>query len=321
MRLLATLMIGVGLGVTATLLVLHPFPDAGDSDAPPAAVPAPLATPVATAEFTPPLAEDAPAGPEGDAIRLGARLMTETRAAAPAHVGNALACSNCHLDAGRRAGAAPLWAAFVNFPAYRAKNKEINSFQKRAQDCFLYSMNGVPPALGSRELLAIESYAAYLARGLPSGVSPPGRGFPRLEAPALPPDDARGAAVYGEICAACHGPDGGGQVIDGKQAFPPLWGPHSYNWGAGMATIDKAAAFIHANMPPGQPGTLSVQQAWDVAHFVDGHVRPQDPRFDTSPQATRARHHDSLFSRYGTKVAGVLLGDPAITPPSGVVQK
>lgn len=106
-------------------------------------------------------------------------------------------------------------------------------------------------------------------------------------------------------------------MIDGQQAFPPLWGPRSYNWGAGMATIDKAAAFIHANMPPGQPDTLSVQQAWDVAYFIDGHSRPQDPRFRDSPQATRARHHDSPVSRYGTRVNGVLLGDPAITPASG----
>ena len=313
MGLLATLMIGVGLGATATLLILRPFPETGRIAVPPAVAPAP--------EFTPQLAEDAPDGAEGDAIRLGALLMTDTRATAPAHVGNALSCSNCHLDAGRQAGAAPLWAAFVNFPAYRAKNREINSFQKRAQDCFLYSMNGVPPALGSRELLAIESYAAFLARGLPSGISPPGRGFPKLDAPDLPPDDARGAAVYADVCAVCHGPDGAGQVIDGVQAFPPLWGPRSYNWGAGMATIDKAAAFIHANMPPGQPDTLSVQQAWDVAHFVDGHVRPQDPRYKTSPQATRAQHHDQPFSRYGTQVAGIMLGDPASSPPFGVVQK
>ena len=48
----------------------------------------------------------------------------------------------------------------LNFPAFRKKNGEINSFQKRVQDCFLYSMNGVPPPLGSRELLAIEDSLA-----------------------------------------------------------------------------------------------------------------------------------------------------------------
>jgi len=305
MRVMAGLLIGAVAGAAAMLLILRTEPVAS---------PVPLAArSPAPVVFEPPSLEAAPAGPEGDAIRLGARLMTETRAAAPGHVGNALVCSNCHLDAGRQADAAPLWAAFVNFPAYRAKNNEINSFQKRAQDCFLYSLNGVPPALGSRELLAIESYAAFMARGLPSGISPPGRGFPKLAAPALAPDDVRGAAVYAEQCAVCHGPEGGGQVIDGVQVYPPLWGARSYNWGAGMATIDKAAAFIRANMPVGQEGTLSVQQAWDVAHFVDGHHRPQDPRFADSAQATRARHHEQPFSRYGTLVAGERLGDPALS--------
>jgi thiosulfate dehydrogenase len=277
-----------------------------------------VAVPVAKRlAFVVPQAADAPNDAYGDAVRLGEKLLRETAATAPQHVGNGLACSNCHLDAGRKAGAAPLWAAFVNFPAFRKKNGEINSFQKRVQDCFLYSMNGNPPALGSRELLAIESYAAFMARGLPSGESPAGRGFPKIAAPATPADATRGSAVYAEKCVTCHGIDGAGQASDGKIVYPPLWGARSYNWGAGMATIDKAAAFIHANMPLGQERSLTVQQAWDVATFIDSQVRPQDPRYAESPGATRKRHHDSPFSRYGTVVAGRLLGDPATTPPAG----
>lgn len=282
--------------------------------------PPPVAAPAATASFNPPLAADAPADAYGDAIRLGERLMLQTAAEAPQYVGNGLACSNCHIDAGRKAGAAPLWAAFVNFPAFRQKNGEINSFQKRVQDCFVYSMNGTPPPYGSRELLAIESYAAFMARGLPSGMSPAGRGFPKLDAPAAIPDDTRGGAVYAEKCSACHGPDGAGQVFEGGPIYPPLWGARSYNWGAGMATIDKAAAFIRANMPQGQEGSLTVQEAWDVATFINGKPRPQDPRFSDSPQATRAKHHDSPHSRYGTMSGGAVLGDPTTTPPSGPSQ-
>jgi thiosulfate dehydrogenase len=274
-----------------------------------------LSQPTST-RFVPRLAAGAPADAYGNAVRRGERLMTDTPTEAPRYAGNDLVCSNCHLDAGRKAGAAPLWAAFVNFPAFRTKNGEINSFQKRVQDCFVYSLNGTPPPLGSPELLAIESYAAFMARGLPSGISPAGRGFPKIGTPAQPGDDARGAAVFMEKCSACHGENGAGQKV-GDTTYPPLWGAKSYNWGAGMATIDKAAAFIHANMPQGQEGSLSVQQAWDVATFIDGKVRPQDPRFEGSPQATRLRHHDSRFSRYGTLVSGNLLGDSATTPIAG----
>jgi len=274
----------------------------------------------AAGAFNAPSAADAPNDAFGDAVRLGEQLITDTAAHAPQYVGNGLKCSNCHLDAGRKAGAAPLWAAFVNFPAFRAKNGEINTFQKRVQDCFLYSLNGTPPPLGSRELIAIESYAAFMARGLPSGMSPPGRGFPEINAPPKAPDDRRGSEVFAQKCSACHGANGAGQKIAGGPVYPPLWGPQSYNWGAGMARIDKAAAFIRANMPQGSEGSLTVQEAWDVAHYIDGKTRPQDPRFTTSAGATRALHQDTPFSRYGTVVGGVLLGDPPNTPPSGPVR-
>lgn len=306
-------MIGLLIGAAGSAAAIIVFERSGSSE--------PLQTASLTASapvpFTPPLAADAPDDALGDAIRLGEQLMTDTATHAPQYVGNGLACSNCHLDAGRKAGAAPLWAAFVNFPAFRAKNGKINTFQKRVQDCFVYSINGAPPPLGSRELIAIESYAAFMARRLPSGISPPGRGFPEIAAPPLEPDDRRGGAVYAEQCSACHGADGAGQRIKGGLAYPPLWGARSYNWGAGMARIDKAAAFIRANMPQGGEGSLTVQEAWDVASFIDGKTRPQDPRFAISASATRARHHDTPYSRYGTTVGGVLLGDPLTTPLAG----
>jgi len=310
-QLLVGMMIGAAAVAGAFVLA-----DRVDSPAPlrPPSLPVQLQ---AAGAFSPPSAADAPNDAFGDAVRFGEQLMTDTATHAQQYVGNGLVCSNCHLDAGRKAGAAPLWAAFVNFPAFRAKNGEINTFQKRVQDCFLYSLNGTPPPLGSRELIAIESYAAFMARGLPSGMSPTGRGFLAIDAPKQTPDDRRGSAVYAEKCSACHGPNGAGQKFADGPVYPPLWGAHSYNWGAGMARIDKAAAFIRANMPQGREGSLTVQEAWDVAHYIDGKTRPQDPRFATSAAATRALHQDTPFSRYGTVVDGVLLGDPSNTPPSG----
>jgi thiosulfate dehydrogenase len=60
----------------------------------------------------------------------------------------------------------------------------------------------------------------------------------------------------------CHGADGAGQrTRDGYAVFPALWGPQSFNWGAGMERISTAAAFVKANMPLGLPGTLTDQQA------------------------------------------------------------
>jgi len=81
-------------------------------------------------------------------------------------------------------------------------------------------------------------------------------------------------------------------------------------FGAGLAELRNAAGFIAANMPQDRPGTLTTQQAWDVAAYIDGKPRPQDPRFTGSVAETRARYHDTGQSAYGKTVDGVLLGAP-----------
>jgi thiosulfate dehydrogenase len=41
-----------------------------------------------------------------------------------------------------------------------------------------------------------------------------------------------------------------------------------------MAHIDRMTGFIRYNMPQNAPGTLSLDQAYDVAAFVLSHPRP-----------------------------------------------
>jgi thiosulfate dehydrogenase len=269
------------------------------------------AVPTVRIAFRPPPEEAIPSGPYGDMVRLGRDIFRHTGDYARPFVGNDLRCSNCHLDAGRLAHAAPLWAGWVAFPAYRAKDKQVNTFGQRLQDCFRFSMNGKPPALGDRILVALETYSAWLAHGAPVGAEMAGRGYPRLPKPLSAPDFARGERVFRTKCALCHGENGQGQSAGGQVVFPPLWGSKSYNWGAGMEMVDTAAGFIKANMPLGLGGTLSDQEAWDVALFVNSHDRPQDPRFNGSVAQTRARYHDSPWSMYGVEVGGHVLGSSA----------
>jgi thiosulfate dehydrogenase len=269
--------------------------------------------------FVPPPDNAIPSGKFGDVVRLGEQIFRDPATYAHEFVGNQLRCSNCHLQAGRQAGASPMWAAWVAYPAYRSKNGHVNSFQERLAECFLYSMNGKEPKLGDPVLVALESYSYFLAKGLPTGENAPGRGYPALPKPPLPADYARGAQVYSQSCAACHGAGGLGQSSGGTVVFPPLWGPQSYNWGAGMASIENAAEFIRANMPLGLGGSLSVQQAWDVGTYMDSQIRPQDPRFTGDVGETRKKFHATPFSMYGRMVNGVVLGDPVSTPAAGTV--
>jgi thiosulfate dehydrogenase len=63
-------------------------------------------------------------------------------------------------------------------------------------------------------------------------------------------------------------------------------------------------------MPLGTPGSLSDQQAWDVAAWINRHERPQDPRLvEGSVEKTRVKFHaDDGVNLYGQRVDGVLIG-------------
>ncbi|HEY4583731.1 MAG TPA: c-type cytochrome [Lysobacter sp.] len=263
------------------------------------------------AAFSPPDESEIPSGAFGDLVRRGRDLFLETDRFAPQYVGNGLRCGNCHLDAGRLADSAPLWGAWPRYPAYRAKTQSVSSYAERLQGCFMYSMDGKAPPLGSPELAALEAYSYWMAQGVPSGATLPGAGYPKSKSAPATPDYARGEKLYAANCAICHGDDGAGQKVDGRYVFPPLWGPDSFNWGAGMHQLDNAAAFIRANMPLGRGGTLSEQDAWDVAMFMNAHERPQDPRYTGDVAETRRRFHDDPNSPYGTVVNGHLLGSAA----------
>lgn len=281
---------------------------AGASPGSAPAAPAKSPNPARPVSFTPPPADSIPNDDFGKMVKKGEQIFVHTQEHARQYVGNSLNCVNCHLDAGRKAGAGPLWGAWPAYPAYRGKNKHVNTFAERLQGCFQFSMNGKAPAAGDDVLVALESYAYWLSTGAPVRQAVEGRGYPKLAKPAAAPDYARGQKLYVQHCALCHGADGEGQASSGKTVFPPLWGPKSFNWGAGMHDVGNAAAFIRANMPLGLGGTLSEQEAWDVAMFMDSHERPQDPRFTGSVAETRKKYHDEPTSMYGLTVNGHVLG-------------
>lgn len=268
--------------------------------------------------FQPPLAKSLPKGHFGQAVRQGFLIFTDTPKYAKKYVGDQLSCSNCHTNAGRQANSSPMWAAWVMYPAYRGKNKKVNDIVMRLQGCFRYSENaqGSPtghyPPASSHVMIDLESYMYWMAHGAPTGVKMKGRGYVKLSRPAHPVSRADGAHVYAAHCEMCHGSDGQGSRINGHgRRFPALWGPHSFNWGAGMHKVSTAAAFIKFNMPLGNAGSLSLQQAWDVAAYMDSHPRPQDPRFNGNLTETVKRfHHHRKIDYYGKKIDGWVLGKP-----------
>lgn len=207
-----------------------------------------------------------PPDPLGASIERGRAILLATAESLPDNVGNSLRCTSCHLDEGRRPDAIPWTGVYARFPQYRSRGGAVIGLEDRVNGCLLRSMNGKPLPVESQALRDMVAYMAYLSHGVPVGDSVPGQGLPRLD--PLEPDTARGRELYAARCVSCHGEKG-----EGTAAATPLWGARSYNIGAGMARLRTAAAFIHANMPYGD-ATLTPQEAYDVAAYVNSHPRP-----------------------------------------------
>jgi thiosulfate dehydrogenase len=100
-----------------------------------------------------------------------------------------------------------------------------------------------------------------------------------VKAPDRAVDLGHGEQVYAQTCAVCHGKDGLGQraATGNGYQFPPLWGPDSYNDGAGMTRVLTAAGFLQHNMPLGtsfDAPVLTDADAYDVAGYVNSKERP-----------------------------------------------
>jgi thiosulfate dehydrogenase len=206
----------------------------------------------------------------GDLVRYGHELFVNTRMRLKPYVTANMDCAACHVDAGTKPRGGSLVGVAAQFPQWNTRAKRVIALQDRIAECFLYSMNGHPPAYQSREMEAMVAYITYLSRGTKIGSKPdPATRLAHFD-PPKPADPKTGAQVYAQKCSSCHGASGAGSA-----AFPPLWGATSFNGGAGMHSLWTMAGFVRYNMPQNAPGTLSDQQAYDVSAFVLSHSRPK----------------------------------------------
>jgi thiosulfate dehydrogenase len=223
----------------------------------------------ATQTWTPPDLATIPKGPLGDSIRLGLHVFDDTPKYAKAYVGNKMSCGHCHVLSGTLPGGIPMVGVPGLFPMYREREKAVVTFEERIQQCFQRSENGHRLPSDSPEMVGLVAYSQWLSKDQVTGRPFPGRGLVAL--PALTGDPERGGQIYAEKCAMCHGTDGAGT----PPTYPPLWGPGAYNAGAGMNRISTMAAFVRENMPQNDPGSLTAQQAYDVAAYVNS--KPHTP--------------------------------------------
>lgn len=255
-----------------------------------------------------------PAGPQKDLVLYGQSLATRTYAyigpevADPAmrHAGNNLACTSCHQANAAKPFAMPWVGVAATFPQYRGREDDISTVEERVNGCMERSMNGKPLPLGSREMKAFDAYISFMSQGVPVGGSVKGAATLQTKMPNRRADTEAGKGVYAAKCAVCHGPEGQGQRV-GKvgdaqgYTFPPLWGPDSFNTGAGMNRVVMATRFIQANMPLGASHDamqLSVDEAYDVAAHMASQPRPVKANLEADFPARWNKPVDAAFPPY-----------------------
>lgn len=237
--------------------------------------------------------------PDADLINYGIQVLDKTAAtigplaktADKRYSGNNLNCSSCHLKGdnglpGTKYFGIPFSNVMNDYPNFRARSMNVGSAADRVNGCMTRSMgNGRPLPEDSREMQAILAYFKWLAEGTEPGMAMQGVGLPKLKLPARAADPGKGKTLYGQFCASCHSEDARGTPSPqyaqaGGYLFPPLGGDDSFNNGAGMSRLMTAARFVHANMPLGTTSdkpALTVEQAYDVAGYIESLPRPERP--------------------------------------------
>jgi thiosulfate dehydrogenase len=237
-------------------------------------------------------------------IRLGFRIFTNTRAQAARFTPGGMSCNNCHLNAGQREKSLPLVGITGMFPEYNRRSGRLFSLGDRIVDCFLRSQNatGNPNAdeelsLTAKEVLALSAYLTWLSQGFEVGTNPPWRGQNTIATSKLIPmaalDPARGDAIFRDRCTTCHGADGQGVAVGDKKPGP-LWGPDSWNDGAGAARVYTLAGIIRYSMPYLDPGSVTDGEAQHLAAFINSKPRPAYP-FKDNDYRTEKLPVDSVY--------------------------
>ena len=246
----------------------------------------PLAKPVAdlNKEWQAPDTNHIPETEEGELIRYGKNLIANTSyylgpKGRVAQISNGMNCQNCHINAGLKPYGNCFSAVASTYPAFRPRSGIVESIEFRVNDCMQRSMNGKTIDSTGKEMRAMVAYLKWVGKGVTKGYKPKGANTEELPFLDRAADTARGRLVYEARCQVCHGKTGEGTLNADSSGYvyPPLWGQHSYNTGAGLYRLTRFAGYVKNSMPFGathQNPQLTNEEAWDIAAFANSQPRP-----------------------------------------------
>ena len=237
-------------------------------------------------------------GVERSLITYGHELITHTSKylgpnGSVAKITNGMNCQNCHLNAGNQPWGNNYGAVYANYPKYRDRSGRIESIYKRVSDCMERSLNGKAIDSNCREFTAIYAYIKYLGKDVKKNTKPYGSGIEKIALLTRAANPGKGHNIYIAKCQICHGNNGQGQKFANKEeyAYPPVWGEHSYNDGAGLYRISNLAGYLKNNMPllqtSHQKPVLTDEQCWDLAAFINSQPRPHMTQSNDWPNISK----------------------------------
>lgn len=241
--------------------------------------------PIAQEYWTPPDSNKILEEPNGELILYGRQLIQHTAEflgpkGKVMAVSNGMNCQNCHLEAGTRIFGNNYSAVASTYPKFRERSGTIESIPKRINDCMVRSLNGTALPEDGKEMQALVAYMMWLGKDVPKGQAPKGVGLTEPVYLDTPADPQRGKELYTVKCVRCHGRNGEGQAkaADVGWTYPPLWGPQSFNDGAGLFRLSRLAGYIKANMPfdtsTFKKSELTDEECWHLAAFICSMPRP-----------------------------------------------
>ncbi len=199
-------------------------------------------------------------------------------------------CAHCHQSAGdkqdaagnRLVGSNNLGASWVMADMYDRFTGMLLPNELRQMQCYINSSNGFKPNAADDVIRDVTAYSRFLAAALDMKIGKryPEQGMDEIPASATlrrGDDYVRGAHVYRQKCASCHGAQGFGTVVDGRAIYPALAGPDAFSLDSRMnfAKVNTVMpGFICRNMPPQQEGSLDNQQCRDIAYYLSTLPRP-----------------------------------------------
>jgi len=232
-----------------------------------------------------------PSGKEGEMIKYGKELIAHTAVyfgpnGSLAKLTNGMNCQNCHLDGGTRLYGNNFASFIATYPKMSNRSGKTEPATQRIVECFSRSLGGRSPDTTAKEVQAMLAYMKWIGQGVKKNAKLFGNATEKLPYLSSAADASKGKLIYDAKCQSCHGVHGQGVFAIDKRSYtyPPLWGAHSYNDGAGMYRLGNLAGFVKNNMPFGatyEDSQLSDEEAWNVAAFINTQPRThRDQRND-----------------------------------------